>query len=68
MLWASIDFNTKIIHYFLKHLQKLKKQICIDIAVITQLYLQLCITYQLQVLAISDLAIVKLETIIRETI
>jgi len=46
----------------------IKKQLCIDMAVITQLYLQLYVTYQLHVSAISDLAIVRLDTIIRETI
>jgi len=39
-----------------------------DIAVITQLYVQLYIMYQLHVSAISDLAIIRLDTIIRETI
>ena len=34
----------------------------------TQLYLQLYITYQLHVSAISDLAVIKLDIIIRETI
>ena len=45
-----------------------KKQLCIDITVITQLYLQLYITYQLHVSAISVLAIIRFDTIIRETI
>jgi len=39
-----------------------------NIAVLTQLYLRLYITYQLHVSAISDLAIIRLDTIIRETI
>jgi len=43
----------------------MKKQLCINIAVITQLYLQLYITYQLHVSVISDLAIIRLDTIIR---
>jgi len=46
----------------------MEKQLYIDIAGITQLYLQLYITYQLHVSAISDLAIIRLDTIIRETI
>ena len=46
----------------------MKKQLCIDIAVITQLYLQLYIAYKLHVSAIFDLAIIRLDTIIRKTI
>jgi len=45
-----------------------EEQLCIGISVITKLYLQLYITYQLCVSAISDLASIRLDTIIRETI
>ena len=44
----------------------IKEQLCLGIAVITQLYLQLYKTYQLHVSAISDLAIIRLDIIIRE--
>jgi len=44
------------------------EQLRIGIAVITQLYLQLYKAHQLHVSAISDLAIFRLYTIIRETI
>ena len=44
------------------------EQLCIGIVVITQLYLQLYMTYQLYVSAISNLAIIRLDTIIRETV
>ena len=40
----------------IKEKSNMKKQFCIDIAGITQLYLQLYITYQLHVSTISDLA------------
>jgi len=43
----------------------MKKQLCVDIAVIKQLYLQ---TYQLHVSAISDLPIIRFDTIIKETV
>jgi len=46
----------------------MKKQLCIDTAVIAQLYVQFYIAYQLHVSAITDLVIIRLDTIIRETI
>ena len=55
-------------HYSRCAYYSIEEQLCIDIAVITQLYLLLYITYQLHVSAISYSAIIRLDTIIRETI
>ena len=44
----------------------IRKQLCIDMAVITQLYIQLYITCQLHVSANTILAIISLDTIIGE--
>jgi len=43
----------------------IEEKLCIGIAVITQLYLQFYITYQLHVSAISDISIIRLDTTAR---
>ena len=78
-MWESIKRLQEILDFVLSDYEQwislqinswnqdinVKKKLCIDMAVITQLYLHLYITYNS---AISDLVVIRLDTIIREAI
>jgi len=68
-LWKLLSDSTLDYECFTsaKVTVSIEEQLCIGMSVITKLYLQLYITYHLRVLAVSDLAIIRLDTIIRET-
>jgi hypothetical protein len=58
--------NCSVLRSFIPIVLLEQKQLCKGMAVITQLYCQLHITYKLHVSAIFVVAIIRLDTIIRE--